>query len=141
MKARPIIILTLEDGEDIERFLEKINGASYVSHKSSNSSHEIKPTTAMIPSDGVEMASEDAKRALWAAAQNNGTDIETVCRQYNVNPDHISKRDCWRMTQDLNAKTGYGKEQQERLSEPSSKHQRGSRSKTKAGNGDGFFDD
>ena len=140
MKARPIIILTLEDGDDIERFLEKINGESSVNHQSNRLSREAKPAAAMIPNDGVEMASEDAKRALWAAAQNNGTDIETVCRQYNVDPNRISKHDCWRMTQDLNAKTGYGKEPQERLLEPSSKHQRGSRSKSKAGNGDSYFD-
>ena len=141
MKVRAIILVTLEAGDDIERFLEKINGESSVNHQSSRSSREVKIATAMNPNDSVEMASEEAKTALWAAARNNGTDIETVCRQYNVDPNHISKRDCWRMTQDLNAKTGYGKEQPERLPEPSSKHQRGSRSKTKAGNGDGFFDD
>ncbi len=140
MKVKPIIIVTLEDGDDIERFLEKINGESSVNHQSNRSSRGVKQTTAMTPNDSVEMASDEARTALWAAAKNNETDIETVCRQYNVDPNHISKHDCWRMTQDLNAKTGYGKTQEERLPESSSKNQRGSRNKSKAGNGDSFFD-
>ena len=55
-------------------------------------------------------ASEDAVRALYGAAKSNGSDVETVCKEYGVDPNHISKQDCWRMVQDLNEKTGYGKD-------------------------------
>ena len=57
-------------------------------------------------------ASEPALKAFFGACVSNRTDVETVCREYGVDPNHISKRDCWRMTQDLNENTGYGKPQQ-----------------------------
>ena len=57
----------------------------------------------------TELASEEAMRALWAAAHNNGKDIESVCRENGVDPKRISKRDCWRMINDLNKRSGYGK--------------------------------
>ena len=57
---------------------------------------------------GFIPASEEAKRALWGAAMSNGTDLETVCREFGVDPNHISKHDCWRMTQELNNRSGYG---------------------------------
>lgn len=53
-------------------------------------------------------ASERALKALYGACVSNMTDVETVCREYGVDPDHISKRDCMRMTNDLNKKSGYG---------------------------------
>lgn len=52
-------------------------------------------------------ASEAALKALFAASVSNGTDVETVCREYGVDPEHISKRDCMRMTNDLNERSGY----------------------------------
>jgi len=54
-------------------------------------------------------ASEKALKALFGACVSNRTDVETVCREYGVNPEHISKRDCMRMTNDLNERSGYGK--------------------------------
>ena len=53
-------------------------------------------------------ASEAAVKALFGACMSNGTDVETVCGEYGVDPEHISKRDCMRMTNDLNKKSGYG---------------------------------
>ena len=54
-------------------------------------------------------ASEPAMKALWGAAKSNGTDIKSVCRKYGVDPDHISKDECRRMTSDLNERSGYKK--------------------------------
>ena len=54
-----------------------------------------------------EMASEAALRALWGAAMRNGMDFENVCQEYGVDPNYISKRECWQMTNDLNKKSGY----------------------------------
>ena len=56
-----------------------------------------------------EMASEEALRALWGAAMRNGMEVENVCHGYGVDPNHISKRECWQMTQDLNERSGYNK--------------------------------
>ena len=64
--------------------------------------------TMLNGNGGTESPSEDAMRALKAAAHYNGTDVESVCRGYGVNPKNISKQDCWRMTQDLNKRSGYG---------------------------------
>ena len=52
-------------------------------------------------------ASERALKALYGACVSNRTDVETVCREYGVDPEHISKRDCMRMTNDLNERSGY----------------------------------
>ena len=52
--------------------------------------------------------SEGAMKALWGACMRNGTDIETVCREYGYDSNHISKYECWRMTHDLNERSGYG---------------------------------
>ena len=52
-------------------------------------------------------ASEQALKALFGACMSNRTDVETECRKYGVDPNHISKRDCMRMTNDLNKKSGY----------------------------------
>ena len=54
-------------------------------------------------------ASERALKALYGACVSNRTDVETVCRKYGVDPEHISKRDCMRMTNDLNERSGYGR--------------------------------
>ena len=61
-----------------------------------------------VTEDGFIPASEEAKKALWAAAMSNGTDPETVCREFGVDPNHISKHDCWLMTRKLNERSGYG---------------------------------
>ncbi|MBQ7208208.1 MAG: hypothetical protein IJS01_10465 [Lentisphaeria bacterium] len=53
-------------------------------------------------------ASEAALKALRAAAMNDGRNVESVCRGYGVDPDRISKHDCWRMTRDLNKRSGCG---------------------------------
>ena len=34
---------------------------------------------------------------------------KSVCRKYGVDPDHISKEECRRMTSDLNERSGYKK--------------------------------
>lgn len=59
-------------------------------------------------------ASEAARHALYGACMNNGTDVPTVCKQYGVDPDHISKDECRRMTSELNDKSGYSKIRQSR---------------------------
>lgn len=55
-------------------------------------------------------ASEEALNALWGAAHTAHTDVESVCREYGVDPNRISKSDAWRMTRDLNEKTGYSRD-------------------------------
>ena len=91
----------------IGRLLEKLNRELSGGHAPDSSFTEINP--AMLNrKGGVEPASEEAIRALWAAAKNNGTDIESVCRENGVDPKNISKQDCWRMTQELNKRSGYG---------------------------------
>ena len=57
--------------------------------------------------DGFIPASKRAKNALWGAAMTNGTTVEKVCREYGVDPDAISQKDCWQITQDLNKRSGY----------------------------------
>ena len=52
-------------------------------------------------------ASNDALKALWGAARRNGTDVESVCQKFNVDPEHISKEECWKMTRALNQRSGY----------------------------------
>lgn len=52
-------------------------------------------------------ASQEALNALRGAAWSNGTNIESVCREYGIDPEHISKKECWEMTQDLNERSGY----------------------------------
>ena len=59
--------------------------------------------------NGFIPASKRAKNALWGAAMTNGTTVEKVCRKYGVDPDNISPKDCWQMTQDLNERSGYKK--------------------------------
>ena len=91
----------------IGRLLEKLNRELSGGHAPDSSFTEVNP--AMLNrKGGAEPASEGAIRALWAAAKNNGKDVESVCREYSVDPKNISKRDCWRMTQDLNNRSGYG---------------------------------
>ena len=55
-------------------------------------------------------ASEEALNALWGAAHTANTDVESVCRECGVDPNRISKSDAWRMTRDLNKKTGYSQD-------------------------------
>ena len=54
-------------------------------------------------------ASDQALKALWGAAKSNGTDVKSVCREYGVDLNHISKEECRRMTSDLNERSGYKK--------------------------------
>lgn len=88
--------------------LEKLNRELSGGHAPDSSFTTINPAM-QNRNGGTESASEEAMRALWAAAHNNGKDIESVCREYGVDPRNISKQDCWRMTQDLNKRSGYGK--------------------------------
>lgn len=90
----------------IGRLLEKLNRELTGGHALDSSFTEINP--AMWKNGDTEPASDAARRALWAAAKNNGTDIESVCRENGVDPKNISKQDCWRMTQELNKRSGYG---------------------------------
>ena len=62
---------------------------------------------AKVQDQGFTPASEAAIKALWGAAKSNGTDLETVCMEYNVDPERISKSDCWKMTHELNKQSGY----------------------------------
>ena len=103
--------LEMEDDCEVNgigRLLEKLNRELSGGHVPASSFTEINPTMRNRNGDD-EPASEEAKRALWAAAQNNGTDVESVCREYGVDPKHISKQECWQMTHDLNELSGYGK--------------------------------
>ena len=116
--------LEIEDDCEVgglRQWLEKINSGLSVNHASKAPTCVVKPVTVATQNGDTEMASEEARTALWAAAKSNGTDVESVCKEYGVDPNHISKRDCWRMTQNLNAKTGYGKDQQQQRPEPPKK--------------------
>ena len=64
----------------------------------------------MRPAGDFVPASDGQLKALWAAAANAGRQFEDVCQEYNVNPERISKKEAWRMTQDLNEETGYSQE-------------------------------
>ena len=52
-------------------------------------------------------ASDGSLRALNLAAQANGTDVATVCQEFNVDPAHISAKQCFDMIQELNRRSGY----------------------------------
>ena len=103
--------LEMEDDCEVNgigRLLEKLNRELSGGHAPDSSFTTINP--AMLNRKGsTEPASEEAIRALWAAAKNNGMDIESACREYGVDPKNISKQDCWRVTQELNKRSGYGK--------------------------------
>ena len=58
--------------------------------------------------DNFTPASEQALKALFGACMSNRTDVETVCLKYGFNPKHISKQECWKMTNELNKRSGYG---------------------------------
>lgn len=75
----------------------------------------LKPGAKPGPTPKVEIggpvkdftpASDQAMKALWGAAKSNGMDIS---REYGVDPSHISKEECRRMTSDLNERSGYKK--------------------------------
>ena len=55
----------------------------------------------------AEPASKNALKALWGAARSNGTNIESACRKFGVDPEHISKEECWKMTRALNKRSSY----------------------------------
>lgn len=81
------------------------------------SSHTSKPADRVelppAPEDkNFIPASEAARNALYGAAMRNGTDVESVCKEYGVDPNHISRRECWEMLQELNKKSGYDKIQE-----------------------------
>ena len=103
--------LEMEDDCEVNgigRLLEKLNRELSGGHVPDSSFTEINPAM-QNRNGGTGSTSEEAMRALWAAAHNNGKDIESVCREYGVDPKRISKRDCWQMTQELNKRSGYGK--------------------------------
>ena len=52
-------------------------------------------------------ASDGSLRALNLAAKANGTDVATVCHEFNVDPAHISAKQCYDMIQELNRQSGY----------------------------------
>ena len=85
----------------VNRELTRISAKKSVSPRNSFADGRAKDTDSTP-------ASEDALKALWGAAMSNHTDVESVCREYGVDPDHISKKECWRMTHDLNERSGYG---------------------------------
>jgi len=64
------------------------------------------------PTGDFMPASEQALKALYAAALSNGSSVERVCREYGVDPAHISKTECWEMTTELNQKSGYDRTRQ-----------------------------
>jgi len=78
----------------------------------------LEPGVMPVPAPKVEIgqtekdftpASKQALKALWGAAKSNGTDVKSVCREYGVDPSHISKDECRCMTSDLNERSGYKK--------------------------------
>ena len=68
----------------------------------------VEPPPVARESDFIP-ASDQALRALYGAARSNGMDVETVCKEYSVDPSRISKDECRKMTSDLNKKSGYDK--------------------------------
>lgn len=121
---------------DIGQLLKKINSELGGDPASDTSLSEVNPEVIMSKNSTPAMASEGAIRALWGAAKSNGTDINTVCREYGVDPKGISRRDCWRMTDALNKKSGYGQSQSKQRQVQSSKRE----ALRKIPQGDGFFD-
>ena len=76
------------------------------------SNHTSKPADRVelppVPEDKVFIpASDDALRALYGACKSNGTDIQSVCKEYDIDPNHISKQSCWRITYELNRRSGF----------------------------------
>ncbi len=104
--------LEMEDDCEVNgigRLLEKLNRELSGDHVPASSFAKTNP--AMRNGDGDdEPASGKAINALWAAAQNNETDVESVCREYGVDPKHVSKRDFRQMTHDLNERSGCRKQ-------------------------------
>jgi hypothetical protein len=86
----------------------KHNGSakSLAATRSSTEQPPASSTKNFIP------ASDEGMRALYAAAKSNGTDIPSVCKEHDVDPNHISKEECREMTRDLNDRSGYSKIQQ-----------------------------
>lgn len=121
--------LEVEDECDvggIGRLLKRINNELSGNRASTTPFAKINSTPQRNANSNPEMASAGAIHALWGAAKHNGTDVETVCKKYGVDPNRISKSDCWQMTQELNARSGYSKNRRE---QPSDKN-----------GGDSFFD-
>lgn len=93
--------------EQMENLLQKVyhglNRVSATTQKTQKSSY----TNTQVKENNFTPASEGALKALECAARHNGTDVETVCHEHRVDPNRISKAQCWQMTHDLNDQSGY----------------------------------
>ena len=93
--------------EQMENLLQKVyhglNRVSATTQKTQKTSYTDTP----VRGNNFTPPSEGALKALECAARHNGADVETVCREHRVDPDRISKAQCWQMTHDLNDQSGY----------------------------------
>ena len=93
--------------EQLERLLQKVccglNRVSATTQETQKTSY----TDTQVRGNNFTPASKGALKALECAARHNGTDVETVCREHRVDPNRISKAQCWQMTRDLNDQSGY----------------------------------
>lgn len=93
--------------DQMEKLLQKVccglNKVSAGTQETQKSSY----TDTQVRGNNFTPASEGALKALECAARHNGTDVETVCREHRVDPNRISKAQCWQMTHDLNDQSGY----------------------------------
>lgn len=94
--------------EQIEKLLQKVcHGLNRVSAGTQETQKSSCTTDSQVRGNNFTPASEDALKALEYAARRNGSDVETVCREYRVDPNRISRGQCWLITQDLNKQSGY----------------------------------
>ena len=93
--------------DQMEKLLQKVCGG--LNRVSAGTQETPRPSYAAPQVSGNDFtpASEGALKALGYAARRNGTDVETVCREYRVDPTSINKGQCWQMTRDLNEQSGY----------------------------------
>lgn len=93
--------------EQMENLLQKVyHGLNRVS-ATTQETQKTSYTDTPVRGNNFTPPSEGALKALECAARHNGTDVETVCREYRVDPNRISRGQCWLITQDLNKQSGY----------------------------------
>ena len=94
--------------EQMEKLLQKVcRGLNRVSAGTQETQKASYTAVPQVRGNDFTPASEGALKALGYAARRNGSDVETVCREYRVDPNRISKKECWQMTHDLNEQSGY----------------------------------
>ena len=104
--------------ENVTRSFESTDGVPASNRSATELNHAPVTPHAELPTAPTKKSfippSDKAMGALYGACKSNGMDVSTVCKQFGVDPDNISKDDCRRMTSDLNDKSGYSKIQQSR---------------------------